>query len=166
MRLMSVWPWKPATQESPAPALQRNASEPLSGFGRRMLADLDESSDSELSTSSSGSRRYLWQRSDSGGSRTPSVDSTSRGLHEETSASQKFQARPPPGPRSAAPGRSQLYELQKPKGSGKGAPPPPPAKGAGKALQFSLALHDVRSAEERLWGHFRISKHPTYYVEL
>eukprot|EP00439_Symbiodinium_sp_Y106_P068196 s3494_g11.t1 len=148
MRLLSVWPWGPAAQEmgsstvnSPAaPALRRNASEPLSGFGRRMLADLDESSDSELSTSSSGSRRYLW-RSDSGSSRTPSVDSTSRGrgLHEETSASQKFQARPPPGsPRSAqaAPGRSsQLYDLPKPKGkgSGKGAPPPPPAKGAGKA---------------------------------
>ena len=180
-RLFPFWPWSPAAEQDPEdpgrgpeaeeeePQLRRNASEP--SF-RRTLEDLD-SSDSEHSTasdyssSSSGSRRYLCNRSESGLSslsRAPSVDSLASAPAASFEGAPVFKARPPPGPASAAPGRRQLYEIpQRGKGTGKGPPLPPKGAGKGpvsKAVRSSvpalpigrrLSLKPSRGEAEAFW---------------
>ncbi|CAE7438328.1 unnamed protein product [Symbiodinium natans] len=135
--LFPSWPWAPVAEEASDPG---GAPEEASQF-RRTLADLD-SSDSEhssgssdswgssssfgTSSSSSGSGRYLAYRSQSGLSSVsrPSVDSLAIVPFRPPGALPVFQARPPLGPASTAPGRNQLYFLPQPR------PPPGPASTA------------------------------------
>lgn len=133
---------EPKTPSAPAPEAPER---PVDDSGvapreeaklRRLLADLDASSESSESSSSDTDRSERYLHSVSGPS-TPSAWS-SASEPNLSALTPCFKAHPPDGPIQRAP-RPLPYDLgPKPKGTGKGkAPPLPLSKGAGKAAAKS-----------------------------